>query len=337
MADLPDTMTAIAIAEPGGPEMLQPERRPVPHPQEGEILIRVAAAGVNRPDVLQRMGRYPPPRGAPDIPGLEVAGTVVKLGREASRFQPGDAVVALVAGGGYAEYCAAHETVALPLPRPLSFTQAAGVPETTFTVWHNLFERGGLRPGETALVHGGTSGIGTTAIQLAKAFGARVIVTAGSDDKCRAAEALGADRAVNYRTADFVAAVREETSGRGADVILDMVGGDYVGRNYDAAAEDGRIVQIATLQGAVAKADFRTLMAKRLTHTGSTLRPRPIAFKAELARTLEETVWPLIAKGRFAPVIDAVFSLERAAEAHARMEEGGHIGKIILRSGPDEG
>ena len=335
MADLPDTMTAIAISAPGGPEVLQPERRPVPVPAEGEVLIRVVAAGVNRPDVLQRMGHYPPPPGAPDIPGLEVAGTVVKLGRGAARWRIGDAVVALVPGGGYAEYCAAHASVALPLPEPLSFTQGAGIPETTFTVWHNLFERGSLRPGETVLVHGGTSGIGTTAIQLAKAFGARVIVTAGSDEKCEAARKIGADLAINYHTTDFVAAVREETSGRGADVILDMVGGDYIDRNYDAAAQDGRIVQIAFLHGPMAQADFRKLMVKRLTHTGSTLRPRQIAFKAELARTLEETVWPLISDGRFSPVIDAVFPLEQASEAHARMEAGGHVGKIILSVAPD--
>ena len=331
MTDLPATMTAIAISGPGGPEVLKAEERPLPQPLQGEVLVKVAAAGVNRPDVLQRLGLYPPPEGAPDIPGLEIAGTVAALGRDAARWQVGDKVTALVPGGGYAEYCTVHETNALALPEPLSFAEAACVPETVFTVWHNLFQRGGLKEGETALVHGGTSGIGTTAIQLAKAFGAKVIVTAGSDAKCRAAEDLGADKAVNYQAEDFVEVVRAETGGVGADVILDMVGGGYVTRNYDAAAVEGRIVQIAFLKGPVAEADFRKLMVKRLTHTGSTLRARSVAFKADLAKAVEKAVWPLIADGRFAPVMDSEFALADAAGAHRRIDDSAHIGKIVLR------
>jgi NADPH2:quinone reductase len=330
MPAVPETMTAIVIAEPGGPEVLVPEERPVPRPGDGEILVKVAAAGINRPDVLQRKGHYPPPKGAPDFPGLEIAGTVARLGAGAERWKEGDEVVALLPGGGYAEYAAVHATNALPLPPGLSMVEGAGLPETTFTVWHNLFERGGLRPGEVALVHGGTSGIGTTAIQLAKAFGAIVVVTAGSDDKCKAAEKLGADRAVNYKTSDFVEAAKELTGGRGADVILDMVGGDYIERNYDAARADGRIVQIAFLNGRFAEVDFSKLMVKRLTHTGSTLRARTIDFKAELARAVEETVWPVIAQGKYRPVLDKTFPLADASDAHERMESGGHIGKIIL-------
>ena len=330
MTDLPATMTAIAISGPGGPEVLKAEERPLPQPADGEVLVKVAAAGVNRPDVLQRLGLYPPPAGAPDIPGLEIAGTVAMLGRSATRWNVGDRVVALVPGGGYGEYCTVHETNALALPEALSFAEAACVPETVFTVWHNLFQRGGLRAGETALVHGGTSGIGTTAIQLAKAFGAKIIVTAGSDGKCRAAEELGADKAVNYRSEDFVEVVRAETGGAGADVILDMVGGDYVSRNYEAAAVEGRIVQIAFLGGPVAEADFSKLMVKRLTHTGSTLRARSVSFKAELAKAVEEAVWPLIADGRFRPVMDSEFALADAAEAHRRIDDPAHIGKIVL-------
>jgi NADPH:quinone reductase len=326
----PKIMTAIAISEPGGPEVLVPEDRPVPIPGPDEILVAVAAAGVNRPDVMQRKGQYAPPPGAPDIPGLEISGLVARVGKEVARWREGDAVVALVPGGGYAEFCTVHESTALPLPEPLTFVEAAGLPETTFTVWHNVFQRGGLRPGEWLLVHGGTSGIGTTAIQLAKAFGALVAATAGSDEKCRAMERLGADLVVNYRKADFVEAVQEATGGAGADVILDMVGGDYLERNLDAAAAEGRIVQISTLAGAVTKVDLRKIMAKRLTLTGSTLRPRPVAFKAELARSIEEAVWPIIAQGRYKPVIDKLFPLEEAAEAHQRMEAGDHIGKIIL-------
>jgi NADPH2:quinone reductase len=323
-------MRAVAISEPGGPEALVVEERPTPIPGDGEILIAVGAAGVNRPDVMQRKGQYPPPPGAPDIPGLEVAGMVAACGRGVARFREGDEVVALVPGGGYAEFCVSHESTALPLPSPLTLVEGAGVPETTFTVWHNVFQRGGLRRGEWLLVHGGTSGIGTTAIQLAKAFGAFVATTAGSDEKCRAAERLGADLAINYRAADFVDAVLKATTRRGADVILDMVGGDYLARNLEAVAEEGRIVMISTLAGPRTSIDLRRIMTKRATLTGSTLRPRPIAFKAELARALEETVWPVIAQGRYKPVIDRTFPLAEVVEAHRRIDAGEHIGKIIL-------
>ena len=323
-------MEAIAIIQPGGPDMLQLEERPMPHPGEQEILIEVAGAGVNRPDVLQRMGLYPPPPGAPDIPGLEVAGTVARVGGSVTRWREGDNVTALLSGGGYATHCLVDETNALPIPDGLSEIEAAALPETTFTVWHNVFQRGGLRPGETFLVHGGSSGIGTTAIQLAKAFDATVITTAGSDTKCRACEKLGADLAINYKTEDFVEKIQELTGERGVDVILDMVGGDYVERNYKAAAVDGRIVQIAFLNGPIADVNFSRLMLKRLTHTGSTLRARSVAFKAELAREIEEIVWPLIEKGSYRPVIDKTFALEAAEEAHTRMEQGSHIGKIVL-------
>ncbi len=328
----PATMTAIEISQPGGPEVLVPAERPVPAPKQGEILVRVAAAGINRPDVLQRIGVYAPPAGASDIPGLEIAGTVVATGPGADRFRAGDVVCALVAGGGYAEYCAVHESNALPLPTGLSASEAAAIPETFFTVWSNVFDRGGLKPGETLLVHGGASGIGTTAIQLAKAFGATVYVTAGSPERCRACEALGADLAIDYKTADFVEVVKEATGKRGVDVILDMVGGDYVPRNYRAAAEEGRIVQIAFLRGYKAEIDLNPLMRKRLTHTGSTLRPRPVAFKAEIARALEEKVWPLIAAGKVRPVMDSAFPLTRASEAHARIDAD-HTGKIVLETG----
>jgi len=324
-------MTAIVIREPGGPDVLVPVERPVPVPSPGEILVRVAAAGVNRPDVMQRKGNYPLPAGAPDIPGLEICGVVAGMGSEASRWKDGDRVVALVPGGGYAEFCTVHESNALPLPEPLSLVEGAGIPETTFTVWHNVFQRGRLSAGEWLLVHGGTSGIGTTAIQLAKAIGAFVATTAGSDEKCHAADHLGADLAINYKTGDFVAAVREATGGRGADVILDMVGGDYLARNILAAAEEGRIVQISALAGAETKIDLWKLLAKRLTLTGSTLRNRPIAFKAALARAIEESVWPMIVQGRYRPVIDKVFRLDEAAEAHRRIDSDEHIGKIILK------
>lgn len=333
MSAIPSTMTAIAIPEPGGPEALVPEERRVPTPGDGELLVKVAAAGVNRPDVLQRQGGYPPPPGAPDIPGLEIAGTVVATGPGAQRFHRGDHVCGLVIGGGYAEYCLVHSTNALPIPDGLSVTEAAAVPETFFTVWHNVFERGALQPGETLLVHGGTSGIGTTAIQLAKAFGSKVIVTAGSEEKCRKCRELGADTAINYREEDFVDAVRAATDKKGADVILDMVGGDYIGRNYKAAAEDGRIVQIAFLHGPRAEADFLRLMLKRLTHTGSTLRIRPVEFKAEVARQLEARVWPLLSAGKVRPIMDSTFPLREAAAAHARMESSQHVGKIILETG----
>lgn len=327
---LPATMTAIAISEPGGPMVLKPETRPLPEPKFGEILIRVRAAGVNRPDVSQRQGVYPPPPGASDLPGLEAAGEVAALGEGVTRWKVGDLVTALTPGGAYAQYCAVHESNALPVPHGFTLTEAAAIPEAFFTVWHNVFERGGLREGETLLVHGGSSGIGTAAIQLASALGAYVITTAGSAEKCEACLKLGADRAVNYREEDFVAGVKEATNGKGADVILDMVGGDYISRNYEAAAMDGRIVQIAFLQGARTAADFSRLMSKRLTHTGSLLRPRSVEFKAHIASELERRVWPLLATRRVAPVMDTIFPLTEAWRAHERMEEGEHIGKIVL-------
>ena len=323
-------MTVIAIREPGGAEVLTAEPRPVPKPGAGEILIKIAAAGVNRPDVMQRMGVYPPPPGATDIPGLEVAGEVVARGAGVTRWKDGDQVMALVVGGGYAEYCVAHESHALPVPPRLSLIEAAAIPETFFTVWYNMFERGRLAAGETALIHGGSSGIGTTAILLAKAFGARVIITAGSPEKCEACRKLGADVAVNYKTDDFVAATKKATGERGADVVLDIVGGDYVDRNYEAAAVEGRIVQIAFQASPRASVDFRRLMFKRLTHTGSTLRARSVADKGAIARAVETKVLPLIASGRIKPVIDSTFKLGDAAAAHARMEASAHIGKIVL-------
>jgi NADPH2:quinone reductase len=334
MSPLPAQMTAIAIRSPGGPEVLVPEPRPLPAPAAGEVLIRVAAAGVNRPDVMQRKGLYPPPPGTTDIPGLEVAGEVAAVGPGVTRWNIGDAVMALVVGGGYAEYCPAHESHCLPVPASLTPAMAAALPETVFTVWHNVFERARLQAGETLLVHGGTSGIGTTAIQLAKAFGARVIVTAGSPEKCAACRKLGADVAIDYKTEDFVAATKAATDKKGADVILDMIGGDYIERNYEAAAVDGRIVQIAFQAGAKAKVNFTRLMLKRLTHTGSTLRARSVADKGAIARAIETQVLPLIASGKLRPVIDSTFPLSQAAAAHARMEASGHIGKIVLVPGP---
>lgn len=330
MTTLPQTMTAIGFDAPGGPEVLKPQQRPVPQPGPGQILVHVAVAGVNRPDVLQRMGGYAPPPGASDIPGLEIAGRIVALGEGVSRYEVGDQVCALVAGGGYAEYAVVHEDNALPIPSGLSLEQAGALPETYFTVWTNVFQRGGLKKGESFMVHGGTSGIGTTAIQLAKAFGATVLATAGSDEKCAACRELGADHAINYRTEDFVAAAKAATGGRGVNLILDMVGGDYINRNYDAAADSGRIVQIAFLNGPKAEVNFSRLMMKRLTHTGSTLRPRTIAEKAAIARELEEKVWPLLTEGRCKPVIHARFPLAQAAQAHALMESNAHIGKIVL-------
>jgi len=330
MLDLPAQMTAIEISEPGGPEVLVPVTLATPQPGHGELLIEVSAAGVNRPDVLQRMGHYPPPPGAPLTPGLEIAGRVVKCGPGTTRFQEGDTVCALVACGGYAEYCVAPEANTLPIPAGLSPLEAAGLPETFFTVWTNVFQRGHLKPGEVFLVHGGTSGIGTTAIMLASAYGARVFATAGSPEKCRACEGLGAERGINYRHEDFVEAVREATGGHGADVILDMVGGDYIARNIDLAAVDGRIVMIAFLGGPSAKVNFMPVMRKRLNLTGSTLRPRSVAEKAVIARELEEHVWPLLVSGRVRPVIDSTFPLLEAAQAHQRIDQGEHIGKIIL-------
>lgn len=329
MAALPTQMTAIGIKTAGGPDMLVPQQRPVPGPGAGEILVKVAAAGVNRPDVMQRMGLYPPPPGAPDIPGLEIAGEIVALGSGVKRWKIGDRVMALVVGGGYAEYCLAHEGHALPVST-LSMVEAAAIPETFLTVWHNAFERGGLKSGETLLVHGGSSGIGTTAIQLAKAFGARVITTAGSQEKCDACRKLGADVAVNYKTEDFVAATKAATNDKGAEVIMDMVGGDYIARNYEAAAVDGRIVQIAFQGSPKATVDFRRIMLKRLHHTGSTLRARSIPDKGAIARAVEENVLPLIVAGKVKPVIYKTFPLKDAPAAHALMETSAHIGKIVL-------
>ncbi len=332
MTSQSETMRAVVAVRPGGPDVLEIDMRPRPVPGEGEILVKVEAAGVNRPDVMQRMGQHPPPPGASDVLGLEAAGKVAARGPNAVRHAVGARVTALVAGGGYADFCVAHETNALPIPSGLTAVEAAAIPETYFTVWTNVFDRGALKPGETLLVHGGTSGIGTTAIMLAKAFGATVIATAGSDEKARTCERLGADLGVNYRTDDFVARTLAATNGRGADVILDMVGGDYVARNYAAAALDGRIVQIAFLQGQRAKIDLRPLVHKRLIHTGSTLRPRSPVDKAAIADALRAKVWPLIEAGRCKPVIDSVFPLGEAAKAHARMESAAHIGKIVLRT-----
>ncbi len=327
---VPDTMRAVEISSPGGPEVLKPATRPVPTPGEGEVLIRVEAAGINRPDVLQRQGLYPPPPGASDLPGLEVAGTVAALGPGVAGWRVGDAVCALLGGGGYAEYAVAPAPQCLPLPQGLSMTEAAAVPETFFTVWTNVFERGRLAAGEAFLVHGGTSGIGTTAIQLAKAFGATVYATAGGPEKAKACEALGADRGIDYRAEDYAAVVKELTGGRGVDVILDMVGGDYVARNIDCLAVEGRHVSIAFLQGPKVALNLFPVMAKRLTLTGSTLRPRTVAQKGAIAAALRERVWPLLESGRVRPRIHATFPLEKAAEAHALMESSAHIGKIVL-------
>jgi putative PIG3 family NAD(P)H quinone oxidoreductase len=329
-----DTMRVVEISRPGGPEVLVPGERPMPRPGPDEVLLRVAAAGVNRPDCFQRSGAYPPPPGASDIPGLEVAGTIVESNGSTLGYAVGDGVCALIAGGGYAEYCTAPAGQCLPVPRNLDWVAAAALPETFFTVWSNVFERGRLAAGETLLVHGGASGIGTTAIQLARAFGARVIVTAGGPAKCQACRDLGADHAIDYKAEDFVAAVQKLTGGQGVDVILDMVGGDYVAKNVGLLAPDGRLVQIAFI-GASRIAtpvtfDFVQVMTKRLTLTGSTLRPRPVAFKAAIARALRERVWPLIESGRVRPVIHATFPLERAADAHRLMEQNVVIGKLVL-------
>ncbi len=327
---IPATMTAIEIREPGGPEVLVPARRPVPEPAEGEVLVRLAAAGVNRPDVLQRLGGYPPPPGASDIPGLEIAGSVAALGAGVTGLAIGDPVTALVTGGGYAEYCTAPLPQCLPVPEGLSLVEAACLPETFFTVWTNVFDRGGLRPGETFLVHGGSSGIGTTAIQMAKAFGARVFATAGSAEKCRACERLGAERAIDYREEDFVQVVKDATGKKGVDVILDMVGGDYVQRNISALAPDGRLCYIAFLGGSKVTVDLLPMMLKRITISGSTLRARSVAFKGAVAANLRDKVWPRIAAGEIKPVVHATFPLAEAAEAHRLMESSAHIGKIAL-------
>ena len=331
MPDIPDTMTAIAITEPGGPDVLQPQQVPVPRPGPGQLLIKVRAAGVNRPDILQRTGAYPPPKGTSELPGLEIAGEVVAAGPGTKRFEVGNKVCALTSGGGYAQYCLADEPATLPIPKGLGMEEAGALPETCFTVWHNVFERGALQSGEWLLVHGGSSGIGTTAIQMAVALGAKVLVTAGSAEKCAACEKLGATRAIDYAQEDFVEVTREITGGHGADVILDMVGGSYIERNFVAAAPDGRIVQIAFLEGAKAEVNFMRLMLKRLTLTGSTLRARSVEVKGAIAAALEEKIWPLIEAGKIKPVMDKTFPLDEAARAHAHMEAGAHIGKIVLR------
>lgn len=327
-------MQAIEIAQPGGPEVLRLVERPRPAPARGELLIRVVAAGVNRPDVLQRRGAYAPPPGASDLPGLEVAGVVEDGDLDGSGLAKGDAVTALVAGGGYAEYCVAPVGQTLPLPRGLSFAEGAALPETYFTVWSNVFDRGQFAPGESLLVQGGTSGIGVAAIQLAAALGHRVFATAGSADKCRACEALGAQRGIDYRTEDFVAVVKQATGGRGVDVVLDMVAGDYVAREIDCLADDGRLLIIATLGGSKAQVDVGQVLRRRLTVTGSTLRPRSVEFKAAIARRLQAVVWPLVEAGRIKPMVYRRFALGDAAAAHGLMESSTHIGKIVLDVAP---
>lgn len=324
------TMTAIAITTPGPPDVLQAVPHPVPTPRPHDVLIEVAAAGVNRPDVLQRLGVYPPPPGAPLTPGLEVAGTIIALGSDVSQWRVGDRVCALVAGGGYATYCTAPEGQCLPVPDGWSFVEAAGLPETFFTVWYNVFERAYAADGDHILIHGGSSGIGTTAIMLAREFGLSVYVTAGSDEKCAACEKLGAHAAINYRNQDFVAEIARLTIGRGVDVVLDMVAGPYVARNIECLAERGRHVTIAVQGGVMAEINMMTVMRKRLMLTGSTLRPQPEEVKAMIASSLRELVWPALNAGRLKPVIDSVLPLSQAAQAHARMESGSHIGKIIL-------
>ena len=329
----PATMRAIEISEAGGPDVLRPTTRPVPEPASGEILIKIEAAGVNRPDALQRAGAYAPPPDASDLPGLECAGEVVATGAGVSRWQVGDKVCALLPGGGYAEYATTHQDHALPVPEGLTMVEAAALCETFFTVWTNVFERGHLQAGETFLVHGGTSGIGTTAIQLARAFGARVFATAGSAEKCAKCVELGAERAINYKDEDFVEVVKSATEGRGVDLILDMVGGPYIARNIRALAVDGRLAMIAFLGGPKAEINFAQIMTKRLTVTGSTLRPRSVQDKAVIAEALRARVWPLIEAGRIAPVMDRVFPLAQAADAHRRIESAEHVGKIVLTLG----
>ena len=327
-------MLAIEIARPGGPDVLTPATRPSPVPAGGEVLIHVHAAGVNRPDILQRVGRYPPPPGASDIPGLEVAGTITAVGppldASSARWKEGDAVCALISGGGYAEYCVAPAPQCLPIPGSLDFAAAAAIPETFFTVWANLFERGRLQAGQTVLIHGGSSGIGTTAIQLAHASGATVYATAGSHEKCAACERLGAARAINYRTTDYVQIIKEVTSARGVDIVLDIVGGEYLMRNIECLARDGTLIQIGLLGGARSEINLAALMQRRLTVTGSTLRIRSVAEKGAIARQLEQHVWPLLASGRVAPVLHATLPLTQAAEAHRRLEAGEVIGKLVL-------
>jgi len=327
---IPKEMRAVEIAQPGGPEMLRLVQRPVPVPKPNEVLIKVAAAGVNRPDVLQRRGNYPVPPDASDLPGLEVAGEIVAAGPSVTALKPGDKVCALVHGGGYAEYCVAPEVTALPVPKGWSLVEAASLPETFFTVWANVYDRARLAPGESLLVQGGTSGIGVSAIQMAKATGNRVFATAGSDEKCAACVRLGADQAINYKTQDFAAEIKAATGGKGVDVILDMVGGDYVPKELKILADDGRLVFIAFLRGHKAELDINEVMRRRLTLSGSTLRPRPVEFKGALARSLREKIWPLIDSGRIRPVIYKTFALAEAAEAHRLMESSQHIGKIVL-------
>ncbi|WP_350335189.1 NAD(P)H-quinone oxidoreductase [Coralliovum pocilloporae] len=327
---IPQMMTGISILQPGSADVLVPQTFPVPAPGNTDVLIRVSSAGVNRPDVLQRQGLYPPPPGASDIPGLEVCGTIAALGRDVTGWAIGDRVIALVTGGGYAEYCLADQLCVLPVPRGLSDEEAAALPETYFTVWSTVFQRAGLKPGETILVHGGTSGIGTTALQLARQFGAKVFASAGSDEKCAVCLELGASIAINYNSQDFVEVTQQATDGHGMDVILDMVGGDYISRNYEAAALEGRIIQIAFLNGAISEADFSRLMLKRLVHTGATLRARSAAFKGTVATELKAHVWPLLEDGSVKPVMDSSFPLEEAAKAHAHMESSTHIGKIVI-------
>lgn len=324
------TTRAVIASRPGGPEVLQIVERLRPVPGEGEMLVRVSAAGINRPDVMQRQGNYPPPPGASDILGLELAGVVESLGSGVRRFKPGNRVMALVHSGAYAEWAVVQEVSALPVPDGMSLVEAGAFPETYFTVWSNVFERAGLKPGETLLIHGGTSGIGTTALMLAKAIGAKVIVTAGSPEKCEACLKLGADGAIDYRRQDFVAVSKELTGGCGPDVILDMVGGDYIARNLEAVAADGRIAQIAFQKGSKAEVDFLPLLMKRITLTGSTLRARPLAMKAKLAASLEEHVLPVLARGEARPLIDSTYPFEQVADAHARMDSGSHTGKIVL-------
>jgi NADPH2:quinone reductase len=323
-------MRCVEISKPGGPEVLVAAERPTPSPQANEILVKVAAAGVNRPDVLQRLGRYPVPPGASDLPGLEIAGEVCALGSAATKFRIGDKVCALVSGGGYAEYCVAPQEQVLPMPKGLSPVQAASLPETFFTVWSNVYDRARLAPGESLLVQGGSSGIGVTAIQLAAAMGNRVFATAGSAEKCAACVRLGAEKAINYRTQDFLEEIKAATGGKGVDVILDMVGGDYVPKELKCLADDGRLVFIAFLRGPKAELDINELMRRRLTLTGSTLRPRPVEFKGAIAGSLREKVWPLIEAGKIKPVIFTTFPLAQASEAHRLMETSTHIGKIVL-------
>ena len=322
-------MRCIAISTPGSPGVLRLEERPLPDVGPSDVLVRVEAAGVNRPDIMQRLGRYAPPPGASDVPGLEVAGTIERIGPEVRRWQPGDRVCALVAGGGYAEYCAVPEPQCLPIPSGLDRLHAAAIPETFFTVWTNLFQRAALREGERVLIHGGTSGIGTTAIQLAWAFGATALATAGSDEKCAACERLGA-RAINYRTTDFVQAVRALTDGQGVNVILDIIGGDYLGRNIECLAKDGRLVQIGLQGGNKAEINLTALMQRRATLTGSTLRPRSVEEKGAIGRDLEAHVWPLLAAGTVKPLVHSIFPLELAADAHRTLESGAVIGKVVL-------